>query len=125
MRGLNIMCGIGWIACDPTWDEQVNYFNHIDYLRFNFNVGAWFSIPRLNDTSEFPHPCLVYINSSVFDYDYNFKVSVVDVNLNQFASEIIIIIIIGVILTALVIGITIVIIRSRKKRFKDNSSSNY
>jgi len=117
--------GIGWIACDPTWDGQVNYFNHIDYLRFNFNIGAWFSVPQLSDASEFPHPCLVYVLTSVFDYDYNFKVSVVDVNLNQIASEIIIFIIIGVILAALVIGITIVIIRSRKKRFKETSSSNY
>ncbi len=117
--------GIGWIACDPTWDGQVNYFNHIDYLRFNLNIGAWFSVPQLSDASEFPHPCLVYINTSVFDYDYNFKVSVVDVNLKQFAPEIIIFIIIGVILAALVIGITIVIMRRRKKRFEDNSSLNY
>jgi len=117
--------GIGWIACDPTWDGQISYFNHIDYLRFNFNIGAWFSIPQLSDASEFPHPCLVYITSSVFDYDYNFKVSVVDVNLKQFATEIMIFIIIGVILAALVIGITILIIRSRKKRFKDSNTSNY
>ena len=117
--------GIGWIACDPTWDGQVNYFNHIDYLRFNLNIGAWFSVPQLSDASEFPHPCLVYINTSVFDYDYNFKVSVVDVNLNQFATEIIIFIIIGVILAALVIGITIVIMRRRKKRFKETNALNY
>ncbi|MBY8988188.1 MAG: transglutaminase domain-containing protein [Candidatus Lokiarchaeota archaeon] len=116
---------IGWIACDPTWDEQVNYFNHIDYLRFNFNIGAWFSIPQLSDASEFPHPCIIFMVTSVFDYDYNFKVSVVDVNLKPFPSEIIVIIIIGVILAALVIGITIVIIRSRKKRLKDTNSSNY
>ena len=116
---------IGWIACDPTWDEQVNYFNHIDYLRFNFNIGAWFSIPQLSDASEFPHPCIIFMVTSVFDYDYNFKVSVVNVNLKPFPSEIIVIIIIGVILAALVIGITIVIIRSRKKRLKDTNSSNY
>ena len=117
--------GIGWIACDPTWDGQVNYFNHIDYLRFNFNIGAWFSIPQLSDASEFPHPCLVYMLTSVFDYDYNFKVIVIDVNLNQLASEIIIFIIIGVILAVLAIGITILIIRIRKKRFKDTGASNY
>ena len=116
---------IGWIACDPTWDGQISYFNHIDYLRFNFNIGAWFSIPEYVDLSEFPHPCIVYDPFSVFDYDYNFKVSVVDVNLNQFATEIMIFIIIGVILAALVIGITILIIRSRKKRFKDSNTSNY
>ena len=120
---------IGWIACDPLWDEQVNYFNHIDYLRFNFNIGAWFSIPEYVDLSEFPHPCIVYDPTSEFDYDYNFKVSVVDVNLELFAldPEIIVIIIIGVILAALVIGITIVIIRSRKKRkrFKETNYSDY
>ncbi|MCK4382896.1 MAG: transglutaminase domain-containing protein [Candidatus Lokiarchaeota archaeon] len=117
--------GIGWIACDPTWDGQVNYFNHIDYLRFNLNIGAWFSVPQLSDASEFPHPCLVYIMTSVFDYDYNFKVSVVDINLNQFATEIIIFIIIGVILAALVIGITIIIMRRKKKRFKETNALNY
>jgi len=116
---------IGWIACDPTWDGQISYFNHIDYLRFNFNIGAWFSIPEYVDLSEFPHPCIVYDPFSVFDYDYNFKVSVVDVNLNQFATEIIIFIIIGVILAALVIGITIVIMRRRKKRFKETNALNY
>ena len=116
---------IGWIACDPTWDGQINYFNHIDYLRFNFNIGAWFSIPKYVDLSEFPHPCIVYDPFSVFDYDYNFKVSVVDVNLNQFATEIMIFIIIGVILAALVIGITIVIMRRRKKRFKETNALNY
>lgn len=31
---------IGWIACDPTWNSQSNYFNRIDFLRFNLNVGA-------------------------------------------------------------------------------------
>ncbi|MHA1478684.1 MAG: transglutaminase-like domain-containing protein, partial [Promethearchaeota archaeon] len=116
---------IGWIACDPTWDGQISYFNHIDYLRFNFNIGAWFSIPEYVDLSEFPHPCIVYDPFSVFDYDYNFKVSVVDVNLNQFATEIIIFIIIGVILAALVIGITIVIKKKKKKRFKETNALNY
>ncbi len=114
---------IGWIACDPTWDEQTNYFNHIDYMRFNFNVGAWFSIPQLNDTSEFPHPCIVSYVTSVFDYEYSFKVSVIGVNL--IAPEIIVLIIIGVILAVLAIGITILIRRSRKKRFKETSYSNY
>ena len=114
---------IGWIACDPTWDETANYFNHIDYLHFNLNVGAWFSIPQLADISEFPHPCIIFMESSDFNYDYNFKVSVESVDL--IVSEIIIFVIIGVILAVLAIGIIILITRSRKKRFRDTNYSNY
>ena len=114
---------VGWIACDPTWDERANYFNHIDYLRLNLNIGAWFSIPQLSDKSEFPHPCIVYTDSSTFDYEYTFKISVVGVNIA--ASELIIIITISVILAVLAIGITIIIMRGRKKRKHYEQFSNY
>ena len=114
---------VGWIACDPTWDEIGDYFNHIDYFHLNLNIGAWFSIPDLPDESEFPHPCIVYMISSTFDYEYNVNLKVISTNLN--IPEIIIIVVIGVILACVIIGITLLIVRSRKKRFKDTSYSNY
>ncbi|MHA2182353.1 MAG: transglutaminase-like domain-containing protein, partial [Promethearchaeota archaeon] len=49
---------IGWIACDPTWKE--NYFNNIDYLRFNLNVGANIFFPPASPVSEFGNPIFVY-----------------------------------------------------------------
>ena len=44
--------GTGWIACDPTW----NYFNRIDFLRLNLNVGANFFFPPYSTVSEFLNP---------------------------------------------------------------------
>jgi transglutaminase-like putative cysteine protease len=105
---------IGWIACDPTWNEEVDYFNHIDYLRFNFNIGAWFSIPQLSDESEFPHPCLVYEGDSSFDYEYNFKVVVISTNLHF--PDFITIIIILIIIVAVIIVVVAIIIYTKKKR---------
>jgi len=105
---------IGWIACDPTWDEEVDYFNHIDYWRFNFNIGAWFSIPELPNESEFPHPCLVYQGDSSFDYEYNFKVVVIDTDL--YFPDFITIIIILIIIVAVIIVVVAIIIYTKKKR---------
>jgi len=107
---------IGWIACDPTWDDTEDYFNHIDYFRLNFNIGAWFSIPELSDESEFPHPCIVYMVSSTFDYEYNLNLKVISTNLN--IPEIVVIVVIGVILIIVIIGITL-LIRSNKKKRKE------
>ena len=108
---------IGWIACDPTWDEEGDYFNHIDYLRFNFNIGAWFSIPELSeDESEFPHPCLIYQTPSLFDYEYNFKVVVIETDLQVLDYSTIIII--NAIFGVIMIGIALLIRSSRKKRKK-------
>ena len=105
---------IGWIACDPTWDETGDYFNHIDYFRLNFNIGAWFSIPELPDESEFPHPCLVYMLSSTFDYDYSLNLKVISINLNTL--DLLVIIIISSIAVIVIIGIVLLIRSSRKKR---------
>ena len=77
--------GIGWIACDPTWNADYDYVNRIDYLRLNLNVGAWFSIPGgLPDQSEFPHPCIVYSAFSDSDYQYSIKITVLDTDLLPF-----------------------------------------
>ncbi len=105
---------IGWIACDPTWDETGDYFNRIDYFRLNFNIGAWFSIPILPDESEFPHPCLVYMLSSTFDYDYSLNLKVISTNLHTL--DLLVIIIICSIVGIVIIGIVLLIRSSRKKR---------
>ncbi len=66
---------IGWIACDPLWE----YFNKIDYLRFNLNVGANFFFPPSSIISEFN--TLFYATSGFHDYDYNITITVIDSNL--------------------------------------------
>ncbi len=75
---------IGWIACDPTWKE--GYFNGIDFLRFNLNVGAWFYLPGAspgyNRISEFPIvPSPVCIDHTAYDFQYSIEVKVFETNL--------------------------------------------
>ncbi|KKL64055.1 hypothetical protein LCGC14_2168860, partial [marine sediment metagenome] len=68
---------IGWIACDPTW----NYFNQIDYLRLNLNVGANFFFPPYGTVSEFLNPLFSYTYGADFEYDYIIKITVIESNL--------------------------------------------
>jgi hypothetical protein len=73
---------IGWIACDPTWHKQGNYFNRIDFFRLNFNVGANFNFPPYPDPlSEFGNPGIVYFGNPVYEYNYNVEITVLEVNL--------------------------------------------
>jgi len=76
---------VGWIACDPTWGQ--GYFNRIDFLRFSFNVGAWFFLPGAtppyNYISEFPiHPSPVCSNHSAYNCQYSIEITVLGTNLN-------------------------------------------
>ncbi|MFX1374635.1 MAG: transglutaminase family protein [Promethearchaeota archaeon] len=71
---------IGWIACDPTWHAIYNYFNRIDYLRFNLNVGANFFFPPSFTIGEFSS-LVFYPTSEYFTYDYNITILVIDSNL--------------------------------------------
>ena len=114
---------IGWIACDPTWDENGDYFNYIDYYHLNLNIGAWFSIPGLPDESEFPHPCIIYMLSSTFDYDYNLNLKVISTNMN--ITEIIVIIVIVSIVGVVIIVVTLLIRSNRKKRKQQEQFSSY
>jgi len=114
---------IGWIACDPTWDESGDYFNYIDYFHLNLNIGAWFSIPGLSDESEFPHPCIVYSVTSTFDYEYNLNLKVISIDMN--ITEIIVIIVIVSIVGVVIIGVTLLIRSNRKKRKLYEQASNY
>ncbi|MFX0020851.1 MAG: transglutaminase family protein [Candidatus Hermodarchaeota archaeon] len=75
---------IGWIACDPTWKE--GYFNGIDFLRFNLNVGAWFYLPGATPPfdyiSEFPLvPSPVCSDHTAYDFQFTIEVTVIETNL--------------------------------------------
>ncbi len=75
---------IGWIVCDPTWKE--GYFNGIDFLRFNLNVGAWFFLPGAspgyNYISEFPiNPSPICSDHTAYDFQYSIEVTVLETNL--------------------------------------------
>lgn len=75
---------VGWIVCDPTWKEA--YFNGIDFLRFNLNVGAWFHLPGTNPPfdriSEFPIlPAPICTNHTVYDFQYSIEVTVLETDL--------------------------------------------
>ncbi len=76
---------IGWIACDPTWGEESDdYFNQIDYIRFNTLVGAWFEAPGVpppdNKVSEFPFwPLIISTNHiKAYSYDYDVNIEIID-----------------------------------------------
>ena len=73
---------IGWIPVDPTWHKITNnFFNRIDYQRFTFTVGAWFSVPNQPDVSEFP---ILYVNStynSTYNSEYLFRIEVLEAHL--------------------------------------------
>jgi hypothetical protein len=75
---------IGWIACDPTWIK--GYFNGIDFLRFNVNVGAWFFLPGVtppdNYASEFPiFPFPICNDHTAYDFQYSIEITVLETNL--------------------------------------------
>lgn len=114
---------LGWIACDPTWNDGANYVNRIDYLRFASNVGAWFTIPLsppLPQQSEFPNPCIVYDENANFDYNYRVTITVV-ASSNLPLNLLSIIITVGTIagLVSIIVGV-VVFSNKRKKRVKES-----
>jgi len=108
---------IGWIACDPTWNENVDYSNRIDYLRLNLNVGAWFSIPELSPLSEFPHPCIVSDKYADTTFQYSLKVTVLSTNLLP-DYVLIWIIVLSSVAGVIIVVTLIVALKRRKKRVK-------
>jgi len=113
---------IGWIACDPTWGE--GYFNQIDFLRFNLNIGAWFFLPGASIgydyTSEFPiNPSPICSDHSAYDWEYSIEITVLDTNLAPISPfPIFVVIFIGV--GFAVILITSVLLIKRKKEIVSN-----
>jgi hypothetical protein len=92
---------VGWIACDPTWNSNSNYFNKIDVLRFTTNVGANFFFPPSSILSEFSNPTFSYNSGSEYEFDYLIKISVINSNLqpqdiSAFVIGIIMVILLGV-----------------------------
>ena len=106
---------IGWIAADPTWGTA-NYFNRIDFLRFNVNVGANFFIPPNGNSSEFLNPLFSFHPSNSFDFDYNIMIIVLESNLAPLESfPIVFFVFIGIGVAAVVITLILIFKRSGKK----------
>lgn len=104
--------GIGWIACDALW----NYFNTIDFLRFNLNVGANFFFPPSGTVSEFGNPIIGYIGGDSYESNYNVKITVLESNLaplSTFPIFVIIFIVAGV--SVVVIAVILLLRRGSKK----------
>ena len=111
---------IGWIACDPTWHKVTgDYFNKIDFLHFNFNVGSWFFYPPNLNYSEFAFPIIHAIGVGDYDYDFQFKATVLDTDYLSIDLLGLIIILIAAISIITLISIIIV---TRKKRTKSEYS---
>ncbi|MEJ2248905.1 MAG: transglutaminase-like domain-containing protein [Candidatus Lokiarchaeota archaeon] len=113
---------IGWIACDPTWNQPNGaYFNNIDFYHIGFNVGAWFSYPGLSsELSEFPYiPSPATSIYSDYSFDYNVTITILKTNFTNFDifPIFILVVIICSVIILLIIIITI-IIRSRKRLSK-------
>jgi len=88
---------IGWIACDPTWNIGYNYFNRIDFLRFNVNVGANFFFPPYYTVSEFLNP-IIPPDGGIYEFTYDVKITVLEANLSplpEFLIFVVVFIIIG------------------------------
>jgi len=112
---------IGWIACDPTWYKITgDYFNKIDFVHFNFNVGSWFFYPPNFNYSEFAFPIIYGLGTGDYDYDFQFKVTVLDTEYLSIdlLGLIIVIIIAAILIFAL---LSIIMVTKRKKHKLDYS----
>ncbi|MFX1500512.1 MAG: transglutaminase family protein [Promethearchaeota archaeon] len=110
--------GIGWIACDPTWNQKAEYFAKSDYLRFSLNVGSNFFFPPLGTFSEFGNPIYGWHPTNTFDSNYNLQIRVVESNLTPvepFPIFVVIFIVIGIGVILLPIAIILLLRRGSKK----------
>lgn len=111
---------IGWIACEPQYETS---YKKIDFLRFNLNIGAWFSFPGVSPLSEYPHiPSPAAIDHDAYTFDYDIKITVLDAKL--IFTELIVIIVIGSIVGAVIIGV-VLLVRSNKKKRKAYENNSY
>ncbi|MHA1932357.1 MAG: transglutaminase-like domain-containing protein [Promethearchaeota archaeon] len=109
---------IGWIACDATWNSGSNYFNRIDFLRFNLNVGANFFFPPANTVSEYLNPLFSHSLGVSYEYDYTIKITAIESNfsdLEQFPQTALVIIITAI------FGVVLATIVFTKKNHKKKS----
>jgi transglutaminase-like putative cysteine protease len=108
---------IGWIACDPTWNTATNYFNTIDYLRFNSNVGSNFFIPPSGTVSEFLNPIFSYSMGADYDFEFKIKISVLE---SDFAPINLLSLIINISIIIAIPSVAILLILVIKSRRKKN-----
>ncbi|MFX1568504.1 MAG: transglutaminase family protein [Promethearchaeota archaeon] len=107
---------VGWIACDPTWHKEINYFNRIDFLRFSFTVGSNIFFPPSETISEFGNPIFGYNVGATFNYDYQVDISVFESDLTPIPPfPLFPIIFISIGLFAVIIVIVLLIKRRSKK----------
>ena len=112
---------IGWIACEPQIETS---YKKIDFLRFNLNIGAWFSFPGVSPLSEFPHvPSPATFDHDAYTFDYDIKITVLEADL--MFSELLVFIVIGSIVGAVIIGIVLLVRSNKKKRKAYENISNY
>ena len=108
---------VGWIACDPTWNQVTHsYFNRIDYLRLNFNIGEWFFLPPDEYFSEFPVPYFFATGPGAYSntYDFQIKVTVLDTNYLTI-DPLLLIIVFSVIAAVIALIVIMLYIRKRKE----------
>jgi hypothetical protein len=103
---------IGWIACDPTW----NYFNRIDFLRLNLNVGANFFFPPYNTVSEFLNPLFSYTFGAVFEYNYTIKITVIESTLIALINSSVTIFVVIIIVAILGFFLTFYLLKRKQKK---------
>ncbi len=107
---------IGWIACDPTWHQVTNsYFNRIDYLRLNYNIGEWFFVPPDEYFSEFPVPYFFASGLGAYSNSYEFQLKVTVLDTNYFTIDLLLLIIIFSVITAIIL-LTVIVLYIRKRR---------
>ena len=107
---------IGWIACDPTWNKEINYFNRIDFFRFNLVAGSNIFFPPSDTISEFVNPIFGYVPGDSFEYNYQVDITVLESDLNPLPPfPIFTIIFISIGLFAVIIVVLLLIRRGSKK----------
>ncbi|MFX1419102.1 MAG: transglutaminase family protein, partial [Promethearchaeota archaeon] len=106
---------IGWIVCDPTWNSGGSYFNRIDFLHFNLNVGANFLFPPYGIVSEFGNPGIIYNPSLDYEYNYNVRITVLEANLAPLAPfPLFVVIFIGAGVAVVLIAIALIMRRKKE-----------
>jgi len=102
---------IGWIACEPQVETS---YKKIDFLRFNLNIGAWFSFPGASPLSEFLHvPSPATFDHDAYTFNYDIKITVLETDL--IFTKLLVLIVIGCIVGAVIIGV-VLLVRSNKKK---------
>lgn len=118
---------IGWIECDPTWgvQQEVEYFNRIDYMHFCSTVGSWIFYPPDGNFSEFPFlpTPSQYIEDST-NYEINTRIIILETNFapQQIDPELWMIILTTILVIAIIAAIVATVVVIIKKVFKNEKN---